>query len=477
MDLLNTYNSDESSSEGSESQSEENRMGTNDVRSVYLITYSQADTQKFSTRQAFASAVVESFSQGKAKVVHWCCCLENHKKSGQHYHLSLKLDRNQRWLPSKAYLRDVYGITVHYSSIHHNYYSAWKYVTKSDNEFQESQGHPRLCAVGEPQTSTASRSRTQRRRRQSDVRVSEEGEEDEDTETDSESTSRQHKKKKKRLSAFEVSEIIIEHNIRTITELQALAYEQKHEGKTDIAEFLLNRNPRAVADVLQSAWEIERAPEKLARSKISRMELLEEAREGTCIEGCNRNWLLCAHEIFRNNGVDVGYFANSVKELLSKGRGKYRNMMLTGPANCGKTFLLNPLTTIYNTFCNPATGSFAWIGLEKAECIFLNDFRWSPQLIPWHDLLLLLEGQEVHLPAPKTHFAKDIAFSADTPIFCTSKNPLVHIKNGVLDERETDMMRVRWNLIQFNFQIPRDAQRDVPSCPKCFSDLIMGEPL
>ena len=91
--------------------------------------------------------------------------------------------------------------------------------------------------------------------------------------------------------------------------------------------------------------------------------------------------------------------------------------MLTGPANCGKTFLLNLLNNIFNTFTNPASTSFAWVGAEKAEVVFLNDFRCSPQIIAWHDLLLMLEGQLVHLPAPKCHFANDIVFDIDTPIF------------------------------------------------------------
>ena len=99
--------------------------------------------------------------------------------------------------------------------------------------------------------------------------------------------------------------------------------------------------------------------------------------------------------------------------------------MITGSANCGKTFLLDPLTLIFDTFCNPASGSFAWVGVQNAECIFLNDFRWLPQVIPWHDLLLMLEGHVVHLPAPKTHFAKDISLTSDTPIFCTGKHRLV----------------------------------------------------
>ena len=66
-----------------------------------------------------------------------------------------------------------------------------------------------------------------------------------------------------------------------------------------------------------------------------------------------------------NNCVSLQVFHDAVCDLLMKGRGKYRNIMITGNANCGKTFLLNPLTHIYNTFCNPASGSFAWVGVEN----------------------------------------------------------------------------------------------------------------
>ena len=42
------------------------------------------------------------------------------------------------------------------------------------------------------------------------------------------------------MTAFEVSQIIVEGNIKSLTELQALALEQKGEGKIDLAEFLIN---------------------------------------------------------------------------------------------------------------------------------------------------------------------------------------------------------------------------------------------
>ena len=81
---------------------------------------------------------------------------------------------------------------------------------------------------------------------------------------------------------------------------------------------------------MQSTWEIEESKGKLERGKMV----------------CDGNWYDCAKEILDKNGLTVEYFSEVVRKLLIKGRGKYRNLMLTGPANCGKTFFLNPLTLI-----------------------------------------------------------------------------------------------------------------------------------
>ena len=209
----------------------------------------------------------------------------------------------------------------------------------------------------------------------------------------------------------------------------------------------------------------------LRRSTLSRIDILHEASHTVC--ACQGKWLECAKEILVKNGIDTIAFANSIYVLLLEGRGKYRNVMITGPANCGKTFLLNPLCKIYEAFTNPATGTFAWVGAELAEVIFLNDFRWNPKVLPWHDMLLLLEGQTVHLPAPKTHYACDIVFDKDTPIFCTGKQQLVYISGGSVDERETEMMSVRWKMYSFSYQIPASKQLSVVPCGYCFSHLVL----
>ena len=82
--------------------------------------------------------------------------------------------------------------------------------------------------------------------------------------------------------------------------------------------------------------------------------------------------------------------------------------------------MLQPLNEIYKTFNNPATGTFAWVGVDEAEVIYLNDFRWSEKVISWQDLLKLLEGDKVHIPTPKTHYTQDILLEKDVPIFATS---------------------------------------------------------
>ena len=469
MDMIREYESD-----GKTTSSSNDELGPRQSRQVYLVTYSQADRTKFPTRHSFAEAVVASFSSRSAVVLHWCCSEEKHKKSGTHYHMCVKLDRVQRWMSAKAFLLENYSISVHFSSKHINYYSAWKYVTKEDEQYQQSENHPDLTNEGEPRTTRAhealGRRRTEGVQNNSDLTDSEREDEAAGSQP---SCSKPRGKKRKRLTAFEVSEIIVSKHLNTRTELLAFANSQRTEGKTDLAEFLVNRGTRVVNELIETTWEMQTAKAKMDRSRKSRMELLYNAYEADCICDTTGEWRSFAMELLNNNNIARETFTNSIKTALEKGRGKYRNVMLTGPTNCGKTFLLNPLNKIYETFTNPASTSFAWVGAEKAEIVFLNDFRWSPQIIPWHDLLLMLEGQLVHLPAPKSHFAKDITFYNDTPIFATSKQPLAFVKHGILDDRETEMMTVRWNTFNLYSQIPGCRQKEVNPCPACFASFIL----
>ena len=156
---------------------------------------------------------------------------------------------------------------------------------------------------------------------------------------------------------------------------------------------------------------------------------------------------------------------------------KNANILLHGPPNCGKSFLLNPLELIYKTFCNPATGLYPWIGLDNAEVAYLNDFRWSSEIIAWNDLLLLLEGSTEHLPRPKNVYATDMETSRENtiPFFATTKEPIIFVgKYNTHDERETDMVSCHWNMFAFKHKIPLSEVKDTDLLPHCFAKLVMA---
>ena len=148
---------------------------------------------------------------------------------------------------------------------------------------------------------------------------------------------------------------------------------------------------------------METAQQTLERRSMSRIDVLKKAYNDKCV--CQGEWLECAKEILHNNGIEQNTFAHAIVKLLAMGRGKGRNLYITGPANCGKPFILDPLRIIYKPFVSPATCSYVWLGVEDTEVIFLNDFRYTPAILPWSDMLLLLESHVVHFAAPKTSYA------------------------------------------------------------------------
>lgn len=191
---------------------------------------------------------------------------------------------------------------------------------------------------------------------------------------------------------YEFVEVVLVKNIKFWIELFVFVREQKFEGKIDIVEFIVNRGIKVVLEVLDIVWEMENLIDDLERVRKSRVQLFYEVIQGECMEGCCGQWLVCVKEVLERNGINVQYFVGCVLELLEKGWGKYWNIMIVGVVNCGKIFLLNLFNKIFNIFFNLVLISFVWVGVEKVECIFLNDFRWLFLVIQWYDFLLLLEG-------------------------------------------------------------------------------------
>ncbi len=413
------------------------RLRTDEVMKVYLITYSHANTDIFN-RQSFADAVVKAFGEiTTTQVIQWACSIENHKEGGVHFHMCVLLNKLQRWNKVKIHLHNQLKIVVNFSG-HLGYDTAYNYCIKEDGNFVTSGNHPER--VSAPKTGKATKAKNR-------------------------------KAMKKRLSNLQVSNVILKNRIHSRVHLLAYAKAQSSKGDTSLYEFILNKGTKKCHELLEAVWEMEGAKEKIDRASLSRLQILKQQLQQNCV--CEGEWLHCAQEILEKNGIEKPVFCDAIVKLLVMGRGKGRNIFISGPANCGKTFILDPLRVVFQTFLSPATCSYAWLGVEDKEVIFLNDFRYSPVILPWSDMLLLLEGHAVHFAAPKTSYSKDILFEADTPIFATSKAPITFIKGSVLDHRETEMMNVRWRMFECRHQIDLDSQKSVPSCGCCFSKFLL----
>ena len=335
-----------------------------------------------------------------------------------------------------------------FSLTHNTYYSAYQYVTKEDTNFIVSPGHPELHDPPSTEKAIAANKRKAIAANKRKGRAT---------------CAKQVKKlRREHYTTFDVVEVIRKHCIKSRLQLIALAMKQKNEGKTILAEFIANRGVKVV----------EEAPAKLARLQKSRLDLLNEAYNGECVADHSGQWMHCALTLLAQNDISLSTFSSAIFNALQLGRGKYRNVYIRSPANTGKTFILTPLKLIYKCFINPATGSFAWVGVEEAEVIVSNDFRWHPSIISWGEFLQLLEGDTVHLSAPKTFCKKDIDLSADIPVFATTDAPLILVKGGFLDQANTEMMNVQWVFFNFWKQILQEKQVRQTPCPKCFARLI-----
>ena len=164
--------------------------------------------------------------------------------------MAVKLSHARRWLRIRNYLDDNHSIQVNFSSVHSNYYSAWRYTTKEDPEYVQSVNHPDLVNSTPPRTQEASLTTTERGGTKRTAK-------------------KPRKRKALRLSIFDVSKLVVAKGIKSRLELLALAPRQMKEGKEDLAQFIANRGSKVVDEAIQVGWEMEEAEGKLKRKQIT----------------------------------------------------------------------------------------------------------------------------------------------------------------------------------------------------------------
>ena len=224
------------------------QLNNNEVRKVYLLTYSQADTDRFN-HESYTKRVTTAFQVvTRALIIQWACCMEHHMDAGVHFHMCVLLSKLQRWKKVKKYVQEHGNIVINISG-HSGYHTAYQYVTKQDTQVLRNENHPAALAV--PKTSSAIRNHSS------------------------------HKKgegaQKKWLINVEVSKIIVSHSIDSTLHLLALAKKRKTNGDSRLYEFVLTRGEKRVNGLIQSVWSMERAQQMLDRRSMSCTDLLKKA--------------------------------------------------------------------------------------------------------------------------------------------------------------------------------------------------------
>ena len=448
---------------------------------VYLITYSQADLTIVGSCERFAeiicTAVEPAATIGRSveKITEqYAVCSENHADGNLHYHMAIKLRRPKKWYSIKNAVYRVNGISLHFSVHHVGYIAAYRYVRKDKpkSSVLHSPNHPNLDIIGPLRTRNAmiaNRSRAEARRSQDSV-----CEDEERSQPVEDSAADTPPRKVKKLNNTDVGEFLVANNLRTEVELMSEAQRRYENGERDLYDFILRKNPKALSDLILTTWQIQSAPVELERRQSSRMDIIVRTAGACLTEGCDGQWLVAAREVLQRNEINSYVFADALRTAFRCGREKFVNIFLYGNTNMGKSFLLTPLEHLFKAFVNPANGRYAWVGLDTCDVAFLNDFRYSAEMISWSDFLLLLEGATVHLPRPRNMFSTDLCIhhTNKIPFFATSSEPLVK-SNRQADEKENDMMNSRWKFFAFTKKIPEDQMRKINPCVNCFSNLVL----
>ena len=69
--------------------------------------------------------------------------------------------------------------------------------------------------------------------------------------------------------------------------------------------------------------------------------------------------------------------------------------------------------------------------------------------------------------------SNDVVLEGDTPFLATCDAPLDLINNRSIDHVNTEMMNVSWRMFPLHRHIPRDEQRNIAACARCFAELIL----
>ena len=137
----------------------------------------------------------------------------------------------------KRKLQENHGIVVNFSTSHDQYYYAFRYVIKEDQEYVKCANHPPLEDMDSAQTKkcvTEMRKRAVIRKSGSEALVT------------------NNNNKFPRLGKFKVSQFILRENVKDPDHLYSIANRRSLDGNNNLTKFSVTQNRKSMDDLFES---------------------------------------------------------------------------------------------------------------------------------------------------------------------------------------------------------------------------------
>ena len=135
-----------------------------------------------------------------------------------------------------------------FSSQHIGYTAANQYILKNKQltDVLHSMDHPNLGNISQNKTKTAMNSNHKSKSKKRTFVEIKEGQGDES-------------RPNKRLSNIDISNFLVENNIKEEKKLCSVAKDRAAAGQPDLYSFIVSKNPKSVLDLIITTWEIKNA--------------------------------------------------------------------------------------------------------------------------------------------------------------------------------------------------------------------------
>lgn len=363
-------------------------------------------------------------------------------KANRHDHIPVMGSSSFRFRPVKQALLDRRGLAPRWSCTHSGYWSAVRYVHVPSHPKRPLSSldatpvlwpdgaHPPLDqCCDEPLTAAA----LKRRPAQKQMAAAEHG-------------------KQENITELDVFPVVVNNGFRLGTgpddaDLKLVEF-AKENCSTAMQQFLFRLDRRdQLKGLTKTTWKWETVGTTLAAACMSRMALLDAAAKSDCV--CGGQWATQMTKSFFANEISPADLCTDIYNALEVGRGETTAVLVMAGARGGegKSLFLKGLTAVFgedDVFHAPEPGRFPLVDLVGVKAVFLDDWRFGDEVMPYATQCRWYDGSVVKIPQPqnKQGTSGHMRFQGGAPIFATTKlDDMEELKKLAADDLVTGKPR------------------------------------